>query len=576
MKRTRIAVHLSTIRRRYKDKVYECHLLRRTFREGKKVRHETVANLSALPPEVIEVIRMALSGRKMVPVDEAFEPLKSLPTGHVRAVLGVMKNLGVEELLSSRACRERDLVMGMIAERIVHPASKLGTVRLWKTTTLARDLGVEDARVEELYGALEWLLKRQGRVEQKLAGRHLTEGGLALYDTSNCHYEGQTCGLGRVGKDKDGRHGASVIAFGVLADREGRPVGIEVYPGDTGDPATVTEQLVKIRARFGLKEVVLVGDRGMLTKVRIESLKAHAGLGWITALRSEAIRALVDAGALQLSLFDERNLAEIVSPEFPGERLVACYNPYLAEERKRKREELLQATERLLSKVAREVARRTKKPMREGEIGQKVGRVLHRYKMAKHFEVEVRDGFLSWRRKEEAIHREAELDGIYVLRTSEPEERLSAKDTVRSYKRLGELEQAFRCLKGMDLKVRPVFLRDEDHVRAHFFLCMLAYYVEWHMRRALAPLLFEDEAVPVERDRRDPVAKPEPSRSVKAKKATRKTPEGLEVHSFDTLLADLATQAQVTSRVAGTQVTFDQVTPPTPLQRRAFDLLGVV
>ncbi len=575
MKLRHIPVHLSTIQRRYKDKVYECHLLRRTFREGKKVRHETVANLSALPPEVIEVIRMALSGRKMVPADGAFEPLKSLPTGHVRAVLGVMKNLGIAELLSSRRSRERDLVMGMIAERVLYPASKLGTVRLWQTSTLARDLGVEDARVEELYEALEWLLARQGQVEKKLAARHLKEGGLALYDMSNCHYEGQKCPLARAGKDKGGRHGVSVIAFGVLADPEGRPVAVGVYPGNTGDPSTVADQVVKIRARFGLKDVVLVGDRGMLTKAKIESLKAHPGIGWISALRSQEIRALVDRGVLQMSLFDETNLAEITSAAFPGERLVACYNPYLAEERRRTRKELLEATERELSRVAREVARRTKKPMTDAEIGEKVGRVVHRYKVAKHFEVTVRPGSLTWKRKEETIRREAELDGIYVLRTSEPKEQCSAEDTVRSYKRLGQVEQAFRCLKGMDLQVRPVFLRVEDHVRAHFLLCLLAYYVEWHMRRALAPLLFEDEAVPLERSRRDPVAKPEPSPSVKAKKKSRKTPDGLDVQSFDTLLACLATQARVTTRVVGTGVTFEQVTPPTPLQRRAFDLLGL-
>lgn len=575
MKRRRTAVHLSTIRRKYKDKVYECHLLRRTFREGDRVRHVTVANLSHLPSEVIEVLRLALSGKRMVPAGEAVQTERSLPTGHVRAVLGTMKRLGIAELISARRCRERDLVLGMIAERVLHPASKLGTVRLWGTTTLASDLGVEDARVEELYGALEWLLARQGRVEERLAARHLTEGGLALYDMSNSHYEGHKCPLARVGKDKGGRQGAAVIGYGVLTDREGRPVAMEVYPGDRGDPSTVADQIVKVRARFGLKEVVLVGDRGMLTSTRIESLRAHPGIGWISALRSEAIRALVEGGTLQLSLFDERNLAEIRSPDFPGERLVACYNPLLAEERRRKRGELLDATERFLRKVAAQVARRTKKPMTEGEIGRKVGVGLQRYKMGKHFDVEIRDGVLRWKRKEESIRREEALDGIYVIRTSEPVQRLSAEDTVRSYKRLAEVEQAFRCLKGMDLRVRPVYLRVEDHVRAHFFLCMLAYYVEWHMRRALAPLLFEDEAVPVERPIRDPVAKPEPSPSVKAKKKTRQTPEGLPVHSLDTLLGDLATQARVTYRVAGASATFDQISPPTPLQQRAFDLLGL-
>jgi len=550
-------------------------LLRESYREGGKVKNRTLANLSHLAPDVIDTIKRALAGQKMVPAGEAVQTERSLPAGHVRAVLGTMKNLGIAELLSSRGCRERDLVMGMIAERVLHPASKLGTVRLWKTTTLASDLGVEDADVDEVYGALDWLLARQGQIEKKLAARHLSEGGLALYDVSNSLYVGRECPLAQVGKDKGGRHGAAVITYGLLTDREGRPVAMEVYRGDTGDPATVREQVLKVRARFGLQHVVLVGDRGTLTSARIDQMRAHPGIGWISALRSEAIRALVDGGALQLSLFDERNLAEIHSPDFPGERLVVCYNPLLADERKRKRGELLDATERLLSRVAAEVARRTKKQMKAGEIGQKVGRVLRRYKMAKHFETEIADGMLKWRRKEDSIRREEELDGLYVIRTSEPAERLSAEDAVRSYKSLGQVEQAFRCLKGMDLRVRPVFLRDEGHVRAHFSLCMLAYYVDWHMRRALAPLLFEDESLPEDRARRDAVAKAEPSAGVKAKKRRKKTPDGLPVHSFDTLLADLATQARVTYRVGGTKATFEQLTSPTPLQQRAFDLLGV-
>jgi transposase len=426
-----------------------------------------------------------------------------------------------------------------------------------------------------LYGALDWLKERQSRIEGKLAGRHLSEGALALYDVSNSHYEGRTCPLAQIGKDKDGRHGASVIAYGVMTDREGRPVALEVYPGDTGDPTTVPDQVVKLRARFGLSQVVLVGDRGMLTTAKIDYVKQHPGLGWISALRSDAIRKLVDGEALQLSLFDQVNLAEIRSPDFPGERLVACFNPLLADERKRKRGELLDETEALLTKVAAEVASRTKKPMTAGEIGQKVGRVMYRHKVAKHFDVEIADSRLTWTRNEESIRREAELDGFYVIRTSEPAERLSAEDAVRSYKRLAQVEQAFRCMKGIDLRVRPVFLRDEDHVRAHFFLCMLAYYVEWHMRRALAPILFEDEAVSADRDTRDPVARPETSASVKAKKKHRVTPDGLPVHSFGTLLADLATQACVTYRVGSSDATFEQISRPSPLHQRAFDLLGV-
>ncbi|MBM4397604.1 MAG: IS1634 family transposase [Deltaproteobacteria bacterium] len=550
-------------------------LLRESYREGGKVKNRTLANLSHLAPDVIDVIKRALSGEKMVSAEAAVQTEKTTPAGHVRAVLGAMKNLGVAELVSVRRSRERDLVLGMIAERVLHPTSKLGTVRLWKTSTLAEDLGVDDAKPEELYGALDWLLGRQARIETKLAARHLSEGGLALYDTSNSLYEGRTCALAHLGHDKDNRRGASVIGYGVMTDREGRPVSIEVYPGNTSDPATVPGQVLKLRARYGLDQVVVVGDRGMLTRPNIELLKQNPGLGWITALRTEAIRKLVDGEALQLSLFDQVNLAEIRSPDFPDERLVACFNPLLADERKRKRGELLEATEKLLEKLAAEVAGRTKKPLKAGEIGKKVGRVMHRHKVAKHFLVEIADGALTWSRDEESIRREAELDGIYVIRTSEPAERLSAEDTVRSYKRLAEVERAFRCMKGIDLRVRPIFLRNEDHVRAHFFLCMLAYYVEWHMRRALAPLLFQDEDVVAERETRDAVAKPEPSASVKAKKNSKRTPDALPVQSFSTLLADLATQARVTYRVGCAEATFDQLAKPSPLHQRVFDLLGV-
>jgi hypothetical protein len=550
-------------------------LLRESYRDGGKVKNRTLANLSHLAPDVIDVIKRALAGEKMVSAEQAVQTERTTPAGHVRAVLGTMKKLGIADLLSTRGCRERDLLLGMIAERVLHPTSKLGTVRLWKSSTLASELGVEDAKAEELYGALDWLLARQGRIEDKLAARHLAEGGLALYDVSNSHYEGRTCPLAHIGHDKDGRRGVSVIAYGVMTDREGRPVGMEVYPGNTGDPTTVPDQVIKLRARFGLEHVILVGDRGTLTNAKIEYVKEHPGLGWISALRSDAIRKLVDGEALQLSLFDQVNLAEIVSPDFPGERLVACFNPLLADDRKRKRGELLDATEKLLGKLAAEVAGRTKKPMKAAEIGLKVGRILYRHKMAKHLDVEIADGALTWTRDEQSIRREAELDGIYVIRTSEPTERLSAEDTVRSYKRLAEVEQAFRCMKGIDLRVRPVFLRDEDHVRAHFFMCMLAYYVEWQMRRALAPLLFQDEDVAADRETRDAVAKPEPSPSVKAKKKGKQTPDGLPVHSFGTLLTELATQARVTYRVGAAETTFDQLAKPTPLHQLAFDLLGV-
>jgi len=350
---------------------------------------------------------------------------------------------------------------------------------------------------------------------------------------------------------------------------------MEVYPGNVADPVTVTEQIIKVRARFGLEHVVLVGDRGMLTSARISSFRESSGMGWVTALRTGDIRKLVNSGALQLSLFDQVNLAEIESPDFPGERLVACFNPLLADERRRKRNELLDATENQLARLSLEVARRTQTPMTAGEIGMKVGAILPRYKMAKHFNTQITDGTFTWSRKEESIRQEENLDGIYIIRTSEPADRISAADVVRTYKFLAQVEQAFRCMKGIDIRVRPIFHRTEDHVRAHFFLCMLAYYVEWHMRRALAPLLFQDQDVPADRQVRDPVAKPEASASAKAKKSRKTTPDGLPVHSFQTLLGHLATMTRITMRIGDTDATYDQYSQPTPVQQKAFELLGM-
>jgi len=550
-------------------------LLRESYREDGKVKNRTVANLSHLPPEMIEMLKLVFAGKKVIPAEQAGQAISTLPCGHVRVVLGMMKKLGIPELLASRDSRQRNLVLGMIAERVLSPTSKLGTVRSWTSSTLGAELGIEDADADDLYEALDWLLSSQPRIEKKLAGRHLSEGGLALYDTSNSMYEGHTCPLAQIGHDKDGRRGASIIGYGLLTDREGRPVAMEVYPGNVADPVTVTEQIIKVRARFGLEHVVLVGDRGMLTSARISSFKESSGLGWVTALRTGDIRKLVNSGVLQLSLFDQINLAEIESPDFPGERLVACFNPLLADERRRKRNELLDATENQLARLSLEVARRTQTPMTAGEIGMKVGAILPRYKMAKHFNTQIADGTFTWSRKEESIRQEEGLDGIYIIRTSEPSDRISAADVVRTYKLLAQVEQAFRCMKGIDIRVRPIFHRTEDHVRAHFFLCMLAYYVEWHMRRALAPLLFQDEAVPVDRQVRDPVAKPETSTSAKAKKSRKMTPDGLPVHSFQTLLGHLATMTRITMRIGDTDATYDQYSQPTPVQQKAFELLGL-
>jgi hypothetical protein len=568
---------VATTTRHYKGQIYQSHLLRRTFRRGSQVKHETLGNISHLPADLIDLIRRSLAGEKFLPASSAFLVERNLPHGHVQAVLGTMRRLGLDSLLASKPCRQRDLVMAMIAERLLHPCSKLATTRLWHTTTLAEELHVADATADDLYQALDWLLAQQARLEKKLAARHLEAGSLVLYDVSSSYYEGHTCPLARLGHDRDGKKGLPIIVYGLLTDGAGRPVAVDVYPGNTGDPTTVPHQVEKLRQRFGLSRVVLVGDRGMLTETQIGKLKQHPGLGWISALRGPAIRQLVEAGSLQLSLFDERNLAEIRSPDYPGERLVACFNPLLAEERRRKRVELIEATAKDLSRIAAEVSRRKRTPLPQTEIALKVGKVLHRYKVAKHFSLTIADGLFRWARREESIRREGELDGVYVVRTSEPRHRCSAEDTVRRYKSLAQVERAFRSLKGMDLRIRPIYHRTEDHVRAHIFLCMLAFYVEWHMRRDLAPLLFEDEELHQHRARRDPVAPAEASASAKAKKVDRVTPDGFPVHSFDTLLRELATRCHNTCRIPSDPngTTFRQLTQATPLQARALQLLSL-
>ena len=404
------------------------------------------------------------------------------------------------------------------------------------------------------------------------------QGAQLLYDVTSSYYEGRSCPLMRFGHDRDGKTGRPIVVYGALTDAQGRPIALQVYAGNTADPTTVPDQVHKLREQFALEQVVLVGDRGMLTQTQIDKLKRYPGLGWISALRSSAIRELVEAGTLQLSLFDEQNLAEISSPEFAGERLIACHNPLLAEERTRKREELLKATEKALDRIARQVSRRTSKPLSAAEIGKKVGAVVNRFKMGKHFELTIKDGAFSYARRPQNIEREAALDGIYVIRTSEPCSRLSATDTVRSYKNLAQVEHAFRCLKGIDILVRPIRHRDEQRVKAHLFLCMLAYYVEWHMRKALAPLLFDDEQLDQDRKTRDPVAPAKPSASAKKKKTLRVTTEGLPIHSFETLLAELATRCRNRCRIKSdpNSPTFSHLTQPTPLQQRVFDLLQLL
>jgi transposase len=552
-------------------------LLREGWREGKKVNKRTIANLSHWPKHKVQALRRLLGNEPLMAPDDTFDIVRSLPHGHVEAVLGTIKKTGVDQIIASKRCRERDLAIAMIVERLIHPCSKLATTRSWHNTTLAERLEVQDADEDELYAAMDWLLCRQERIEKKLAARHFSEGCQVLYDVSSSYYEGRTCPLARFGHNRDGKKGKRIVVYGVLTDSEGRPVAVEVYPGDTGDPTTVPDQVERLRERFGLQRVLLVGDRGMLTQAKIDTVKSYPGIGWISALRSKAIRQLLDGESLQLSLFDERNLAEISSPLFPGERLVACFNPLLAEERRRKREDLVRATEKSLARIANEVARRSKKPLGKAEIGQKVGKVINRYKVGKHFEAKIEDGSFCFARREQDIRREAELDGIYVIRTSEPVERLGSEDTVRSYKKLTLVEWLFRCLKSIDLLVRPLRHRLEDRVKAHIFLCVLAYYVQWHMRKDLAPLLFNDEELDDNRKTRDPVLPAKPSESAKSKKRQRVTADGFEVHSFETLMENLGTRCRNTCRLKTDSAgpTFDKYTEPTPLQQRAFSLLGL-
>ena len=553
-------------------------LLREGWREGKKICKRTLANLSDWSEARVEALRRVLKNEPLSSPQEAFVIERSLPHGHVQALLSAIKRMGLDLLLAAKRVRERDLVLAMIVERLIHPCSKLATTRLWHSSTLAEELGVTDATEDDLYEAMDWLLERQARIEQKLAARHLSEGTQVLYDVTSSYYEGRTCPLMRFGHDRDGKRGRPIVVYGALTDAHGRPIALEVYPGNTGDPTTVPDQVHKLRSRFHLDHVVLVGDRGMLTHVQIEKLKHYPGLGWISALRSADIQQLVQGGALQLSLFDEQNLAEIVAPEFPGERLIACHNPLLAEERRRKRAALLAATEQKLAGIAREVARRKRTPLTAAEIGKKVGAVINQFKMGKHFDTTIKEGAFAYARREQEIEREAQLDGIYVIRTSEPQSRLSAADTVRSYKLLAQVEHAFRCLKGIDILVRPIRHRDEQRVKAHLFLCMLAYYVEWHVRKALASLLFDDEQLDEDRKTRDPVAPAKPSAQAKKKKLVRVTADGLPIHSFETLLADLATRCRNRCRIKSDPngTPFTHLTQPTPLQQRVFELLELL
>jgi len=557
-------------------------LLREGWREGGKVRKRTLANLSHWPAAKIEALRRLLRDEPLTAPSAAFAIERSRPHGHVAAVLGTLRQLGLERLLAARRSPERDRTVALLVSRVLAPDSKLATARQLDrpsaTSTLGEMLGIERVEADALYAAMDWLGARQQKIEKGLAKRHLSDGTLVLYDVSSSYLEGRHCPLARIGHSRDGKKGSLQIVFGLLCNADGCPVAVEVYEGNTGDPTTLRDQIEKVRTRFGLSRVVFVGDRGLLTSARIrEELAPVDGLDWISALRSEAIRKLAeDEGPLQRSLFDETDLAEIQHPDFPGERLIACLNPLLAAERARKREDLLQATERELEKVAA-ATRRAKRPLRgSDQIGLRVGKVLGRFKMAKHFEIEITDTTFTYRRKQQAIDAEASLDGIYVLRTSVPEEILGAEDTVRAYKDLAKVERAFRCMKTVDLHVRPIHHRLAGRVRAHVFLCMLAYYVEWHMRQAWAPLLFaEDDPEGAARRRGSPVKPATRSASAEAKARGKRTPDGEPVHRFRGLLDHLATLTKNTIAPAGDLPSFEQLSVPTPLQQKAFDLLGI-
>lgn len=558
-------------------------LLRESYREGAKVKKRTLANLSDWPKAQIEALRAVLKGATEVgDLKDAFDVIRSLPHGHVAAVLGSVQKLRLDSLLDSRRSRSRDLSTAMISARLIAPSSKLALARQLHpdtaTSTLGEILGLGVVEADELYEAMDWLLDRQEQVEKALARRHLTNGTLVLYDVSSTYFEGRTCPLGALGHSRDGKNDKLQIVFGLLTNGEGCPVAIEIFEGNTADPKTVASQIKKLKQRFGLEQVILVGDRGMLTSARIEQdLKTAGGIDWITCLRAPAIRKLVEGGVVQLSFFDERDLCEVTSPDYPGERLVVCRNPLLAAERKRKREDLLVATEKELEKIRAATSRQRAALRGRDRIGIRVGKVLGRFKVGKHFRYEITDDDFQYQRDEENIAAEALLDGLYVLRTNVSDQKMGHEEVVRSYKRLCQIERAFRSIKTVDLQVRPINHRLAQRVRAHVFICMLAYYLEWHMRQSLAPILFDDHDRPAaEAERRSVVAPARRSPAAQRKALTKLTDDDQPVESFHDLFSNLSTIVRDTVRPKNTDLPpFPKVTKATAIQQRAFDLLGV-
>lgn len=558
-------------------------LLRESRREGKSVKKRTLANLSKLPSDIVEGLRVLLRGGTAIEsLKEAFDIIQSRPHGHVAAVLGTLHNIDLSGVIGGEGSREQALVLAMIVARIIDPRSKLATARglgdetAWNS--LAELLEVTSATEDDLYAAMDWLLERQPSIEEKLAKRHFTDGSLVLYDVTSTYFEGKNCPLAKRGYNRDKKKGKLQIVFGILCTAEGCPVAVEVFSGDTGDPSTLGKQIEKVRDRFGLSRVIWVGDRGLITEARIrEGLRSVEGFGWITALRAPRIQELKKSGSLQLSLFDDRDLGEITDPAYPGERLIVCRNPFLTEDRRKNREDLLAATQKNLDKIVAATVRQNRPLRGKDKIALRVGKVLGRFKMAKHFILHIEENRFAYERDEEKIAGESSLDGIYIIRTSVKREVLETGEVVGVYKGLSVVEQAFRSFKSIDLKVRPIFHRLAERVRSHIFLCMLAYYVEWHMRKTLAPLLFDDEE-PEEGKalRPSPVAPALKSASAKKKASTKRTKDDLPVHSFQTLLMDLSTITKNTVLPKFPEAdSFEQITRATPLQQRALDLLNV-
>ncbi len=567
------SAHVVTTTRTYKDRVYRTHLLRRSYREGGTVKNETLGNLSHLPEALIEIIRRSLQGEAFVPLAQAFEITGSRPHGHVQAVSVAMQRLGMASLIASQPCRERELVLALVASRIVESHTKLATTRWWHHTTLAEDFGVVQASEDDLYGAMDWLLARQDRIQKKLAARHLHEDGLVLYDLSSSYFEGGTCPLAKRGYSRDGKAGTLQVNYGLVTDVRGCPVAVSVHEGNTADSMTFMPAVHQLRQDFGIKRLVMVGDRGMVSHKAIEELRDTDGMGWITALKSVSIRALLEQGQLQMGLFDERNLIEFSSPQYPSERLVACRNEALAKLRAHKRDDLLACTERCLETIKARVD--AGKLKARDVIGVQVGKLINRYKVAKHFELTITDTALSWSRNTQGIAREVALDGLYVIRTSVPNAQMDASQCVRNYKALTSVERAFRCIKTIDLKVRPIHHRLADRVRAHILLCMLSYYVEWHMREAWRELMFADTEQHAKATR-DPVAPAKRSHKALTKATSHVLDDGTPAHSFKTLMSELATIVRNTCRTPNAGLddpSFEITTKANTKQLRALALV---